>query len=739
MRAFCLRGWGGPLVGVVALAACRASVPGATTGAEGPSTPSPSSPSSTSLDGMRIVRYAESQPITALAVGATYVWAGTAQGLRRWKAAGRADDAADDVAAESIGAESGLPGHRIDALGADDEGRVWVATDAGVGRLVERAGRPRFEARGTLAAATMLLVPARTGGVAWAGGAAGLSRYDGRSWTAVDFLRDVPVTSLELDGDGQSVWAGTFGRGLFLVNAHGGQPASTAEVAAAGEEIIGSAPSAGGARMVAARAGDGGRVTLITRDGAEAYRTQPGGGVRLVRLIATGAGPVLVAAVAGVEGLYQLSPLPRGEPPAAGGFRLVTTRKGSTARYQALPMALAIPSEVTVVASASATRVALVPEVWVGSRLMGVARAQPRRPRYLSGDLTDDADRLSVACAALDRCFVVAGGSHAWLFDGARFHEIRVGESPEGRALAVVTDRAGAIFAVTTEPPFRGVALMRRAPGPAGDLWQVVQKVPLARGDGRGVAHPSVAFAAFAPGGNLWLGVGAVAADGQEQGRGAIEMAPAGGGAIVRHGAFPGSDASPESLPLPYDLTGVIFDGTATWFSARSGINRWQESELRHWGENEHMDSEVCLDVAKGIDGKIWVATTAGVGRFDGAGWRFAQSGDGDGTLKGAGVPATRAIASDGASRMWLATARGLRVLGANEAGAPVLPPGTPVVDDDILDLTVDRFGRIWALGSAALAIVDVPAGATTPAAGAPDLAGNTAVKTAVKTAGGTR
>ena len=71
----------------------------------------------------------------------------------------------------------------------------------------------------------------------------------------------------------------------------------------------------------------------------------------------------------------------------------------------------------------------------------------------------------------------------------------------------------------------------------------------------------------------------------------------------------------PESLPLPHDLTGVIFDGTATWFSSRSGVIRWQESELRRWGENEHMDSEVCFGLGKGIDGKIWAATSGGVGR----------------------------------------------------------------------------------------------------------------------------
>ena len=207
------------------------------------------------------------------------------------------------------------------------------------------------------------------------------------------------------------------------------------------------------------------------------------------------------------------------------------------------------------------------------------------------------------------------------------------------------------------------------------------------------------------------MGVDSVAKDGQEQGRGALEIAPAssGKGAVIYHGALSPKEKGPESLPLPHDLTGVFFDGAATWFSSRSGIDRLQESELRHWGENEYMVSEVCLGVAKGSDGKIWAATSVGAGRFDGTVWRFP--------FDGPGAAPVRALAADGGGRMWLATAKGLRVLDSTEASAPRLGAGTSVVDDDMLDLALDRFGRIWALGSAAIAIVDT-GGATQAAPG---------------------
>jgi hypothetical protein len=698
-----------------ALAACRASLPPATSTAGGAPVRPPS--------GFAVARFADSLPITAIAFHAPYVWAGTARGLRRWNvsaARGKSgNDAGNDGDAEVIGAEAGLLGRGIAALGADQDGGVWVATESGIGRLAPSGpsggARPRYQARGTVTGISLLL-PSRGDGGVWAGGVGGLYRYEGSSWTTIDFLRDVAVTSLDLDTDGRAVWVGTRGRGLFLVDDNGGKPILATGAAAEDEEIVGTAPSEGGARVVAIRAGDGGRVVFVTKDGPDEYRTQPGAGTRFVHLLSAGGHPVLIAGAPGAEHLYRLRPLPRGESPLTGGFRLVSTHKGSTARYAATPLAIAAPPEVTVAtlgadagtAAGAATAVG-APEVWLGSRAMGVARAEAPRPRYLSGDLTEGTERLSVACTAIDRCLVVAGGAHAWSYDGAGFREARVGETTEGRALAVIADGAGMIFGVAAQPPWKGLSLTRRtaggalaASGNAPDDWQVVEKVPLDLGG----ARPAVSFTAFAPTGNLWLGLGAVTdADGaEEQGRGALEIA-LGSHHIVRHGATRKGVANPESLPLPYDLTGVIFDGAATWFSSRSGIDRWQESELRHWGENEHMSSEVCFGVGKGTDGKIWAATSGGVGRFDGAEWRF-----GPGEEPGSGGHViVRGVINDGAGRMWLATSKGLRVLGEPDASARTLGAGELIVDDEILDVKLDRFGRVWALGAAAIAVVDQP------------------------------
>ncbi len=734
MPPSCFRRWGLALAGAVALAACRASVPTAAPGTAVGATPSSGATSGLPA-AFPVARYAESVPITAIALGGAYVWAGTERGLRRWKIVGKSGAAADDADAEPIGAESGLLGHRIDALTVDDDRGVWVASEAGIGRLADKGGRLRYDWFGSLTGIT-LLAAGGAGAGGWAAGPSGLYRYDGHSWATFDFLRDVAVTSLDLDEDGRSVWVGTRGHGLFLVGANGGKPILMPGDGGAAEEVVGLARSPGGARVVATRASNGGRITLILKEGTEEYRTQSNTTAPFVRLVSAGAHPILIAGAPGAERPFELRPLPRGAPPATGAFRLVSVRKGSTARYQAVPMALALPPQVTVIAAAGGINEE-APVLWCGSRSMGVARAEAARPLYLSGDLTYDADRLSVACAAIDRCLVVAGGAHAWFYDGARFQETRAGESPAGRALAVAEDADRTMFSVIAEPPFRNMIVARLAPGGAGPPrdadWHTVEKVALgAVPDG---SRPSISFATFAPSGKLWLGVGTVAKDDQEQGRGALEisLAPSGKATAVHHGALSPKETSAESLPLPHDLTGALFDGAATWFSSRSGIDRLQESELRHWGENEHMDSEVCFGVAKGSDGKIWAATSGGAGRFDGKEWRF--------TGDGPAATAARGVAADGAGRMWLATAKGLRVLDQKEASASLLAAGTLIVEDDMLDLTLDRFGRIWALGSAAIAIVDTgsPVRQAKPDQTTPDQTKPDQTSPAAAPSGGTR
>jgi ligand-binding sensor domain-containing protein len=197
------------------------------------------------------------------------------------------------------------------------------------------------------------------------------------------------------------------------------------------------------------------------------------------------------------------------------------------------------------------------------------------------------------------------------------------------------------------------------------------------------------------PSGALWVGLQAVGRGGEAAGYGAIEIDLGTGHAVQHRPHRADEKVAAEALPLPASLTGVLFDGGATWFSSLSGVVRWHEGQLRAWTENDGLASESVRGVARGPDGKVWAATSEGLARFDGRDWR----------TQGSEEVAARGIAADGKGRVWVASNKGLRLL---DAKAPDADPGTaPVVlPGDMRDVMVDRFGRVWAMSSASIALI---------------------------------
>jgi hypothetical protein len=53
--------------------------------------------------------------------------------------------------------------------------------------------------------------------------------------------------------------------------------------------------------------------------------------------------------------------------------------------------------------------------------------------------------------------------------------------------------------------------------------------------------------------------------------------------------------------------------------------------------------------------------------------------------------------------------------MAAGDVSAKGLAPGQPVADGDMLDATLDRFGRVWVLGSSSLTLVDAAPDAARP------------------------
>ena len=151
------------------------------------------------------------------------------------------------------------------------------------------------------------------------------------------------------------------------------------------------------------------------------------------------------------------------------------------------------------------------------------------------------------------RCYAITGGPRAWLTDGDRYEEARVGEPPEAVPLAVTSDAQGVVYAISAEPPPGGLAITKYAAAGAGGKpdWQNLHKVAV---ELPAKTTARVTFAAISPANTLWVGLRAASADGGEVGIGALEIRAR---QRVRRATRPPEGARrgrPEALPLPASL-----------------------------------------------------------------------------------------------------------------------------------------------------------------------------------------
>ncbi len=625
-----------------------------------------------------VTERAETVPTTAIAVRPPFVWVAGGAGLRRFELG---ETEAEEVAPASH------PGARgVTAIAIDDEGGAWVAAAGEVGRWVDAGDEFRYERKGTPGRATALVPrrPTASEGI-WAAGPAGLFRYDGRIFNSVDALYEVGVTSLALDDDGKGVWAGTRGRGLYRADGDRAAPIPGNDGLIL-DDFVGVVKTAAGTRIAAGNVAAGARLFALTASGAvEGYRAPAG--VRAIALVRRGGDAVLIAAGAtGDAQAYTLRPLAPAENFPTGSLRFSSLIAERPARWAGIPTGDKLPPDVKVAAAGG-------DELVVGSAHMGAARiGGGAGPRYIPGSqLVGDASRLFLACVSRARCYAITGGPRAWLTDGDKYEETRVGEPAESVPLALTSDAQGGVYAIAAEPPPGGLAIMKYAAAGAGGKpdWLNLHKVAL---DLPAKTTARVTFAAIAPANTLWIGLRAASADGGEVGIGAIEI-ELGNGHAVQHGPAGKGKRAAEALPLPASLTDILFDSGATYYASLAGVSRWQEGQLRSWSENEGLASELVHAIARGPDGAIWAATSAGLVRFDGKDWRPL------GTTE---LP-VRGLAIDGKSRAWVATSKGLRML--TGASDPLTAP--VIVAGEMRDVVADRFGRVWAMSTTSIAFVD--------------------------------
>jgi hypothetical protein len=662
--------------------------------------------------GFDVVERGETGPITALAVASPFLWAGGAPGLRRWDLKTGEYELVGDSPAEDAAVPDAAGG--ITAIALDDEGGAWVAGPKELGRWMPAKDDLRYVPKGSHGAITALAAcrPLRDAGV-WVGSSEGLVRFDeGRGFVPVEGVRDDRVTALSLDDSGRGVWAGTHAHGVFRVADDRGRPVAGGDAIVL-DAVLGIAKTAAGTRVAAGNFGAEARLYALTMAGAEGFRAPTGQHVAAV--VDHGGDAVLILGPPGQEQPHVVRPLAAGEFAPAGSVRFTSLARERSSRWVAVPLPLRVPAEVTVAASSGE-------ELWVGTRRLGLARAAAGEPVALAGsELVGDAERLFVACVGRARCYVVTDGPEAWVTDGDHYRRVHVGEPAGAAVIALATDARGAIYAISAEAQPPGLAITKHAggEGEGPGTWQIVQRVPL---EMRAKQTLKATFAAMSPAGALWVGLRVSTGAGEGVGRGAVEIDLASGRAIEHRPMRAEEHASPEALPLPANLTGILFEGGDTWYASIGGISRWQEGQLRTWSENEGLASELVHAIGRGADGALWAGTSQGLVRFDGKDWRPL----------GTSEIAARGIATDGKGRVWIATSKGLRVVerapglappereGAaarrDEPAAATLAPATAttvdpdhapvIVAGDMRDVTVDRSGRVWAMSTTTIALV---------------------------------
>jgi ligand-binding sensor domain-containing protein len=633
---------------------------------------------------VRVRAITDAEPVRLLVPAGTYLFSAGTHGIDRW------DPLTDRVL--SLSADHGLPGDRVLAVAPDVERMwLWIATDGGLGYYDVAAETfaeiPASKVLDVAAGGDLHLAPATDGGV-WIGHARGLFYANpAGQWTSTPI--DGPISALGLGEDGW-LWIGTAG-GLV-----GRQPNGESFKYGATEgcdvtkvRLITRAP--GGGVMVIGE-NQSGKQRLAVRRGQEkaaswsSFKIQPHVTIDSVAAIDDG------VIAKGGRRLYHLSAVGANKRKllTRDSVRLLAVsgdaaRDGGSSSLTIELLPAALPGETTAIA-------AIANDVYVGTRDVGIGRWRGTAPQPVAWlrkrELLDGATTLTVACKALDDCWVATGTRHAWYFDGGEFRP----SGPEAQAvLAVVRDEDHAVYALHRAGEANSIYMSRiDAQGTTGDVWTEIagarMKTP---GD-----KPEISFARYAPGGVLWVGLRYQ--DGRDVRPWGVALVDIAVGMVAYHHASADRKERKQGvLPIPVDVVDATFASEdEVWLATTEGAARLVGTDLTIWNETNGMASEVTRAIAVSPGGFVFVATGAGIGLFDGEAWSFPrelsfQVND-------------LAIARDG--KLWMATDRGIALYDGKKVKRLDVRRG--LLENEIIDIAIDAFDRVWARGAESLTLI---------------------------------
>lgn len=626
---------------------------------------------------VRVRSFTEATPVRLLLAAAPYAFSASGDGLDRWDL--------ETGASLELNSEHGLPGDRVQALTLDaGRGWMWVATDAGITRYTVQSGTfseipPAPQVLGLEDFSGVTLSPASDGGV-WIGDETGLF-YTNQSgqWTNTPITDQ--VTSLWRSRDGW-LWIGT-DKGLISREPSGetyayGVPdgCDLADV-----RFIERAPD-GGPLVVGSNAEGKQRIILFIDGVCATYRASPN-----IKWLAADAHDDELYVLT-TRGLYALG------LPSAGarkldrnGMRLLAVPgEESTPPKSPFPiraMDVTLPPGAQVVAAAGN-------EVLIGTRDLGTARVKAHKKTrraewFRRAELVEGATSMSAACSKKDDCYLATGSRSAWRFDGTGF-------VPTG-------DSASRVLAFVRHPTQERIYVLHAGPDDShisvskvvANVWTSVPGLTIDTPGGR----PSLTFAKFSPGGTLWVGLGYTDDSGDQRAYGVAVVDLNLGVVVYHHASHDKSERAEGVLPIPINVVDASFmDEGEVWLATSQGAARVRGAEVKLFHEGNGLRSELLRGVACSAGGMTFVASGQGVGTFDGESWVYPRE-------LGWSVNDME-IAADG--RLWMATDRGVAMFDGARVRRVDLRRG--LLQNEIDDVALDHFGRVWARGSEGITLI---------------------------------
>lgn len=678
-----LRRTAGWLILATLAAGCPATIP----------TPPPPPPRSK----VHLRAFTETSPVAAVAAVGPFVFVSKGATLERWQG---------DRVLELAGGR-GLPGaHVLGIAGDGKRGWLWVATDGGLGyydvkrevfevlpdsplaadlglaaREAPPAPAPTPMAGSPLVAAVtappappppIALAAALDGGL-WIGHPRGLFYASVKGgWTSTPIAD--PVNALHASRDGW-LWIGS-DRGLVGRDPAGKTfqfgPTQGCEVVTV--RWIGPAPG-NGVIVVGEDAAARQRIAIGRGGTWTSYRVAPN--LRWNAGAAFGDALVVMAR----DGLYtvEAGPAPGPAPLSRDGARLLPVGGGKADAFHVARLPAPLPAGALTLAATDR-------ELLIGTQELGVARLSPEGRLPLGwlrrAAMLDGAGSLTVLCQAKDDCWLATGAPHAWRWRGERFTPAG---PPDDVVLAMVRGDRNQLYGLHRKPDGRAIEVSRIE----GELWTPLGVRLETPGTG-----PEVSFARVAPSGLLWVGL-RYRDDGELRPWGIATVDLEVGTVSYHHASLDPGERKQGILPVPVSVVDAAFLGEEeVWMASLQGAVRMVGDQVTVWNEGTQLINELLTAVAVTAGGLVFVASPDGVGTYDGERWAFPPE------LRFT----TNDLALGADSRLWLATERGVAIYDGKKVRRLDVRRG--MVENQILDVTLDELGRVWTRGPRSLAVI---------------------------------